>query len=172
MSPDGTQLDVGNNDNTLLIVDTGTLAITKTVTVGFATNAFAVENGGRMLYASHFASGQVTEIDMFTGDAVPTFDLGGTPQGLAVNRKSTHLYVANKAGYLNDVDLISGQIGTQIPLMGGGFGVGVTPDDHEAWIAIPFSGTVQIFGAGLPAPWMSAGSRGVSRSVNRGRLGR
>lgn len=145
VSPDGTQLYVGNNDNTLLIVDTGTLVIIKTVTVGFATNAFAVENAGRMLYASHFASGQVTEIDMFTGNAVRTFDLGGTPQGMAVNRKGTHLYVANEAGYLNDVDLTTGQIGTQIPLMGGGFGVGVTPDDHEAWIAIPYSGKVQIF---------------------------
>ena len=145
VSPDGTQLYVGNNDNTLLIIDTGTLVITKTVTVGFATNAFAVDNSGRFLYASSFASGQVTEMDIFTGNVVRTFDVGGTPQGLAVNRKGTHLYVANEAGYLNDVDLTNGQIGTQIPLIGGGFGVGVTPDDHEAWIAIPFSGKVQIF---------------------------
>jgi YVTN family beta-propeller protein len=145
VSPDGSQLYVGNNDNTMLIVDAATLAITKTVIVGFATNAFAVNNSGRFLYASSFASGQVTEIDIFTGNVVRTFDLGGTPQGLTVNRKGTHLYVANEAGYLNDVDLTTGQIGAQIPLVGGGFGVGVTPDDHEAWIAIPFSGKVQIF---------------------------
>jgi YVTN family beta-propeller protein len=145
VSPDGTQLYVGNNDNTLLIVDTGSLTISKTVIVGFATNAFTVDGAGRMLYASSFASGQVTELDIFTGNVVRTFDVGGTPQGLAINRKGTHLYVANEAGYLNDIDLFTGQIGTQIPLVGGGFGVGVTPDDHEAWIAIPFSGKVQIF---------------------------
>jgi|GEM_PF-1664530 DNA-binding beta-propeller fold protein YncE len=29
--------------------------------------------------------------------------------------------------------------------LGGGFGVGVTPDDHGAWIAIPGTGKVQVF---------------------------
>lgn len=145
VSPDGTQFYVGNNDNTLLIVDAQTLQITKTVTVGEATNAFAVDPAGRMLYASSFVGGSVTEIDMFTGEVLRTFDVGGTPQGLAINRKGTHLYVANEAGYLNDVDLLTGVSGNQIPLVGGGFGVGVTPDDHEAWIAIPGAGTVQVF---------------------------
>lgn len=145
VSPDGSQVFVGNNDNTLLVIDAGTLQITKTVTVGFATNAFAVDPAGRMLYASSFGSGEVTEIDIFTGNVVRTFPVGGTPQGLTTNRKGTHLYIANEAGYLNDIDLTTGQIGTQIPLVGGGFGLGVTPDDHEAWIAIPYSGVVQVF---------------------------
>ena len=33
-----------------------------------------------------------------------TFQVGGTPQGLALNRKGTRLYVGNEAGYLNDID--------------------------------------------------------------------
>jgi len=44
-----------------------------------------------------------------------------------------------------DVDLTTGQSGNQIPLAGGGFRVGVTPDDHEAWIAIAGAGQVQVF---------------------------
>jgi YVTN family beta-propeller protein len=145
VSPDGSQVFVGNNDNSLLVIDAVTLQITKTVTVGFATNAFAVDPAGRMLYASSFVSGEVTEIDIFTGNVLRTFPVGGVPQGLTTNRKGTHLYIANEAGYLNDIDLTTGQIGSQIPLVGGGFGLGVTPDDHEAWIAIPFSGVVQVF---------------------------
>ena len=145
VSPDGSQLYVGNNDNTLLIVDTGTLQILKTLSVGFATNAFAVDPSGRMLYASHFVSGSVSEIDIFTGNVVRTFQLGGTTQGLALNRKGTHLYVANQDGYLNDVDLTTGATGANIPLDGVAFGVGVTPDDNEAWITLPLNGKVQIY---------------------------
>jgi YVTN family beta-propeller protein len=145
VSPDGAQVFIGNNDNTLMIVDAQSQQITKTLTVGFATNAFAVDPSGRILYASHFVSGSVSEIDMFTGTVLRTFDLGGTTQGMALNRKGTHLYVANQNGYLSDVDLFTGTFGAQIPLAGVGFGVGVTPDDHEAWITLPLDGKVQIF---------------------------
>jgi YVTN family beta-propeller protein len=144
VSPDGLQLFVGNNDNTMLIIDTQSFAILKTVIVGFATNAFAIEPSGRFLYASSFVSGTVSEIDMFTGNVTRTFMVGGTPQGLAVSRKGTNLFVANEAGYVNDVDLTTGDIGAQIPLASGGFGVGVTPDDKQAWIAIPNTGQVQV----------------------------
>lgn len=145
VSPDGSQLYVGNNDNTLMVVDTRTLQISKTLIVGFATNAFAVDPAGRMLYASHFVSGSVSEIDIFTSTVLRTFDLGGVTQGLALNRKGTHLYVANQGGYLSDVDLTTGSFGAQIPLAGVAFGVGVTPDDNEAWITLPLDGKVQIF---------------------------
>lgn len=145
VSPDNTQLFVGNNDNTLTIIDVASLRITKTVTVGFATNAFAVDPSGRLLYASSAASGSVSEIDIVSGNVLRTFTLGGTPQGMALNKKGTHLFVVNQAGYLSDVDLRSGQPGAQYPIAGVGFGVGVTPDDHDAWITLPLDGKVQVF---------------------------
>jgi YVTN family beta-propeller protein len=146
VSPDGAQLFVGGGGTVVLIIDTQSREIVKSVDVGFAPNAFAVAPDNRILYVSSFAGGSVTEIDMFTGTALRTFQVGGTPQGLALNRKGTRLYVGNEAGYLNDIDLASGEIGANIPLAGGAFGVGVTPDDNQAYIAIPFSGVVQVFG--------------------------
>jgi len=145
VSPDGSLLYVGNNDNTLLVVDTQTLQITKTVFVGFATNSFAVDPAGRMLYANHFFSGSVSEIDIFTGTVLRTFNLGGAVQGMALNKKGTHLFVANEGGYLSEVVLSTGQTNPNIPLAGVGFGVGVTPDDNEAWVTLPLNGKVQIF---------------------------
>ena len=76
---------------------------------------------------------------------VRTFAVGGVPQGLALNKKGSHLYVANQDGYLNDIILATGAMGTPIPIAGVGFGVGVTPDDHEAWITLPLNGLVQVF---------------------------
>jgi len=145
VSPDGAQLFVSTNSTTVYIVDLQTLQILKSVDVGFAPNAFAVAPDNRILYVSAFVGGTVTEIDMFTGNVLRTFPVGGTPQDMAVNRKGTHLYVANEAGYLNDIDLTNGQIGSSIPLTGGAFGIGVTPDDNQAYIAIPNAGVVQIF---------------------------
>jgi len=82
---------------------------------------------------------------MFTGAVLRTFNVGGTPQEMALNRKGTRLYVANEAGYLNEIDLLTGNSLPTIQLQGGGFGVGVTPDDGQAYVTLPFTGLVQVF---------------------------
>jgi YVTN family beta-propeller protein len=146
VSPDGTQLFVATGSTTVYVIDTQSRQIVKSVEVGFAPNACAVAPDSRILYVSAFVGGTVTELDMFTGNVLRTFPVGGTPQDMAVSRRGTHLYVANEQGYLNDIDLTNGQIGSSIPLAGGAFGIGVTPDDNQAYIAIPNAGLVQIFG--------------------------
>lgn len=145
VSPDGSQLFVGGSGSVVEVIDLQSAQVVNSINTGFAVNAFAVAPDNRMLYASAFVGGTVTEIDIFTQTALRTFSVGGTPQGLALNRKATHLYVGNEAGYLNDIDLTTGQVGANIPLAGGAFGVGVTPDDNQAYIAIPGRGVVQIF---------------------------
>jgi YVTN family beta-propeller protein len=145
VSLDGSRLFIGTNQNVVYIVDTGTNQIIGSATVGDAPNAFVVAPDNRIIYVSSFAGGTVTELDMLTGTALRTFFVGGTPQGMALTRKSDRLYVANEAGYLTEVTLQTGQIAANIPLSGGGFGVGVTPDDNQAWVTIPSQGKVQIF---------------------------
>jgi YVTN family beta-propeller protein len=145
VSPDGTQLFVATGGTSVYIVDIVSRTITKTVQVGYAPNGFAIDPGGRILYVSSFLGGSVSEIDMFSGNVMRTFSVGGVPQELATNRRGTHLYVANEGGYLNDIDLTTGQIAKSIPLQGGGFGLGVTPDDGQAYVTIPNAGVVQVF---------------------------
>lgn len=145
VSPDGTQLFVATGISTVVVVDVATRVVTRTVAVGDSPNAFAVHPNGRQLYVSNFLVGTVSEIDMSTGAVLRTFAVGGTPQEMALDRKGTRLYVANEAGYLNEIDLLTGQLAPQIPLQAGGFGVGVTPDDAEAYVSIPEAGIVQIF---------------------------
>jgi YVTN family beta-propeller protein len=145
VSDNGAQLYVGNNNSTMSVVDLATLQVTQTILVGEATNAFAVDPAGRKLYASHFVSGSVSEIDILTGSLLRTFQLGGRTQGLALNRKGTRLYVANEQGYLSEIDLATGVTGAPTPLAGVAFGVGVTPDDNQAWITLPLDGKVQVF---------------------------
>jgi YVTN family beta-propeller protein len=159
VSPDGEQLFVATNGNLVFIVSTATREIVKTVEVGFAPNAFAVHPDGRMMYVSAFLGGTVSEVDMFTGTVIRTFFVGGVPQDMALNRKGTHLFVANEIGVLNEIDLFTGASLPDIPLAGGGFGVGVTPDDGEAYVAEPANGLVQIF---------TLQTRKLSRQINVG----
>ena len=159
VSPDGTQLFVATGNTQVFIVDVATLSIVKSVEVGFAPNGFAVHPDGRILYVSAFFGGSVTEIDMFTQNVLRTFFVGGTPQEMALNRKGTTLYVANEAGYLDEINLTTGQETAQIPLQGGGFGVGVTPDDGQAFVTEPSAGLIQIF---------NLQNRKLAKSINVG----
>ena len=145
VSPDGSRLFVATASTTVYIIDTQSQQIIGNVQVGFLPNAFAVHPDGRIIYVSAAFGGTVSEIDMFTGTVLRTFTVGGTPQDMAVTRKGDRLYVANEAGYLNEITLLTGEVTATIPLAGGAFGIGVTPDDGQAYVTIPSAGVVQIF---------------------------
>ena len=152
LSPDGLQLFVATTGTAVVTVNLVSLSIVRTVDVGSAPNGFAVHPGGLLLYVSSFDAGTVSEIDMFTGQVVRTFTTFGRPQEMALNRKGTRLYVANEgdlgseAGWLDEIDLASGTLMPRIPLQAGAFGVGVTPDDGQAYLTLPSAGLIQIFG--------------------------
>jgi YVTN family beta-propeller protein len=159
VSPDGTRLFVATGGTQVFLVDLPSLQIAGTVEVGFAPNGFAVHPDGRMLYVSSFLGETVSEIDMFTGSLLRTFPVGGTPQEMTLNRKGTRLFVANEAGHLDEIDLATGQSLPPIPLAAGGFGVGVTPDDGQAFVTVPGAGLVQV---------LSLQTRKLTRSLDVG----
>jgi YVTN family beta-propeller protein len=146
VSPDGSQLFVATTSTAVVTVDLATLSIVRTVDVGSAPNGFAVHPGGRLLYVSSFDAGTVSEINVFTGQELRTFTTLGMPQEMALNRTGTRLYVANEAGWLDEIDLASGELAPSIPLLAGAFGVGVTSDDGQAYLTLPSAGLIQIFG--------------------------
>lgn len=165
LSPDGSQLFVATTATSVVTVDVATLSIVRTVEVGSGPNGFAVHPGGRLLYVSSFDAGEVSEIDMFTGQVMRVFTPFGQPQEMALNRKGTRLYVANEgevgseSGWLDEFDLASGDLTNRIPLQAGAFGVGVTPDDGQAYLTLPSAGLIQIF---------SLQSRKLAKSINVG----
>ncbi len=62
-----------------------------------------------------------------------------------MTRDGQRLYVANGSGFLTEIDLQSGQQTATITLAGAAFGIGVTPDDGQAYISLPDQGLVQVF---------------------------
>lgn len=145
VSPDGAQLFISTNTTTVYIADTRTRAIIGSVEVGYAPNAFAVHPDGRIIYVSAFVGGTVTEVDLFTHQVLRTFSVGGAPQDMAVSRDGKRLYVAAENGFLDEITLLTGQVTAQIPLNGTAFGIGVTPDDNQAYVSLVYEGQVKIF---------------------------
>ncbi len=145
VSLDGSRLFIGTTSTTVYIVDTQTRQIINSVQTGYVPNGFDVAPDGRIAYAAAAFGGNVTEFDIVTGDVLRTFNVGGTPQDLAVTKNGKFLYVANESGFLNEIDLQTGQVTANIPLVGGAFGIGVTPDDVQAYVGIPNAGVVQVF---------------------------
>jgi len=171
VSPDGTRLFAATASTTVYIVDTRSQQIIGSVEVGFVPNGFAVHPDGRIIYVSAALGGTVSEVDMFTGTVLRTVFVGGTPQDMAVTRDGQRLYVGNEAGYLNEIDLLTGQLTATITLVGGAFGIGVTRTTGRP--TCPFragesckSSTCSRAGWPRHSPW--AADRAASRSASRG----
>lgn len=145
VAPDGSRVFISTNTTIVYIADTQTRQIIGSVEVGLVPNGFAVHPDARIIYVSAAFSGTVSEIDMFTATVLRTFTVGGRPQDMAVTRDGKRLYVGNEAGFLSEIDLQTGQQAASIPLDGGAFGIGVTPDDGQAYVSIPSRGLVQVF---------------------------
>lgn len=145
VSPDGSQLFVATASTTVEIIDVATRTIVRTAEVGFIPNGFVSSPDGRIMYVSAAASGTVTEIDIITGTVLRTFSVGGTPQDMAVTKDGKRLYVGNEAGFLTEITLSSGATTATIALTAGAFGIGVTPDDGQAFVSEPSAGLVQSF---------------------------
>jgi YVTN family beta-propeller protein len=144
VSPDGARLFISTSGTTVYVADTQTRAITAAVEVGDPPNAFAVSPDGRTIYVSPFEGGTVSEIDIFRHAVLRTFQVGGVPQDMAVARNGKRLYVANQDGNLNEIDLTTGRQETPIPLGWTAFGIGVTPDDAQAYVSLVYEGLVRI----------------------------
>jgi YVTN family beta-propeller protein len=93
---------------------------------------------------SSFVGGTVTEFNIATHAVVRTYASGGTPQGLTTNKKGTELYVVNEGGYVTLFSTSTGATLATLPLIAGGFGAAVTPDDNHLYIAEPNGAVVQV----------------------------
>ena len=109
--------------------------------------AYFAHPDGERLYASVLA-GTVVEVSTPRHDVLRTFVLGGTPQGIAVSRDGTELYVANEAGDpaggLEIWDLGSGTRLERVAIGGLGFGLAVSPDGAQIYVSRSLGGDVKI----------------------------
>jgi YVTN family beta-propeller protein len=158
VSPDGKRLYVTRQDGTLYVIDAATLAILKTVTVGFGPNGLAFHPTQPILYVSAIQSGNVSVVNTNSYTVTNTYTVGGMPQRIAVSPDGIELYVANEQSGLNIINLTTGAI-SSVPLNGTAIGLVLTSTGDYVYVALANGGTVKV---------VDVGTRAVYRTINTG----
>ncbi|MFL5575471.1 MAG: hypothetical protein ACJ79S_05825 [Gemmatimonadaceae bacterium] len=148
LAPDERTVYASTGDGLVFVIDVATRASTGTLTVGGAPNHLAVNRATGKLYANDSNGGRVTEIDMATNTVVRVLSVPGTPQMMVASPDGQELYVANEAGSVDVVDLVSGTRVAQVPLSSGGsggaFGLALSPDAQQLYATMPFGARVVV----------------------------
>ncbi|GAC1656971.1 MAG: hypothetical protein NVS4B3_23140 [Gemmatimonadaceae bacterium] len=143
VSADGSRVYVGTNIGRVVVIDAATRQVVQVIEVGGAINTLLLHPTRPLLYANSFTAGYVVEINTTTLGVGRQFTTGGTPQGLAISRDGSELYVANEYGPLQIWDLAAGTRSTTISAAPNGFGLALTPDGSQLYMTSP-SGTIRI----------------------------
>ena len=144
VSPDGAKLFVTTNTSFVVVADAASRSLTGRIDLAHAPNGFALHPDGKRVYVSSSFGGTVHEVDMGTNQVLRALAPGGVPQGLAVSRDGTELFVANEAGWLDVYSLEDGTRLARLALAGGGFGLATSPDEQHLYVSLPNAGLVQI----------------------------
>jgi DNA-binding beta-propeller fold protein YncE len=169
-SPDSQTAYLGTNDGRVLEFDVASSTLTGSIDLGVPksrANHLALNPSGTLLYASSFTTGTISEIDLASSSVARLLVVGGEPQGIAVSRDGTELYVADESGtgHINVYNLIANTLESSIASgatssLGGPFGLAMSPDG-----AIVYVGVITTEGPGL-IQVIDASTRMIQRTIN------
>ena len=136
---------VNSGSDSVSIVDVATQAVVKTVPVGSAPSAMAVDNVANRAYVANAGGNSVSVLDTLTEQVVATVAVGSRPGGVAVNPRTHRVYVANSAG--NSVSVIDGagaSVLATVPVGSGPAGLSVNPATSRLFVANAAGGSVSV----------------------------
>jgi YVTN family beta-propeller protein len=153
ITPDGrTAYVAAAGTNTVVVLDTATDAILKTVPVGAGPYGVAVTSDGAKAYVTNSSAGTVTLIDVATNSAAAAIFVGGLPEDIAASPPGmpSYVYVANFGGSVESIATdVSGPVGAlaiALPSGTSASGIAITPDGSVAYVSDSGSNTVIALG--------------------------
>lgn len=94
-----------------------------------------------LLYVSMFNAGLVVEFNLRTTTMGRTFSVGGSPQRLAVSLDGRELYIANRNGWVQFWDLVTGsQVDSILPVPTDVSGIARRPSNGLLYVTSDYSG--------------------------------
>jgi len=143
---DSTVYVTADNDS-MYVIDPLARKVIASVDLKAVSNQLALHPTLPHVLASSFNAAKVIEIDEVTHQVLRTFAIGGHPQGLAVSPDGTEMYVADEDGRLVVWDLLANALKQEIPVPAGAFGLTLTPDAAQIYVAIAgwANGIVQVY---------------------------
>jgi len=141
ITPDGTRAyftDYFGGGKDVVVVDTATRTVVKTVTVGSEPTAIAIAPNGARAYVANSGSGSVSVIDTATNTVVGLpIVVGEGPSGIAITPDGSRAYVAN--AFDDTVSVIDTAtntvVGLPIAVGQNPEAIAITPDGSRAYVA-------------------------------------
>lgn len=135
VSPDGRWLYViCEKSDQLLVVDTRSRSVAKSIPVGHVPRGLAVSADGSQIFVANSWNDNVSVIDARTLELVRTVPAGFEPISVVPDREAKTLYVANRLS--NDVSVIDLQSGQEIKRLTAGRGasyLALSPDGETVY---------------------------------------
>src|SRR5882672_314021 len=144
LSRNGRTLYFTTNEDRLYGLCLATRRIIATLSLPATSHFMAMDPLGARLYIATRAAGSVLEVDAARLRPMRTFAVGGQPQGMAISRDGTTLYVANEHHGLDVLSLVTGRRIGPLNLGGGAIGLTLSPDEREVYVALVSSGAVVV----------------------------
>jgi len=133
---------------------TTTLAVIKTIPVGDAPSAVALNDADDTVYVTNDGTNNVSVINGRTGQRTDdTIAVGRNPNGVAVNQVDDTVYVANQGD--DSVSVINGRTNTvasRVVVASQPFGVAIDMTDDTVYVANNYSTTVSRINARTNTP--------------------
>ncbi|HEV2670971.1 MAG TPA: YncE family protein [Gemmatimonadales bacterium] len=146
LSPAGRTLFVTTNEDRLFGLNVQNGRLVGSLPLPATSHHLALHPSGGRLYVATRTGGSVLEVDTSRYEVIRAFALGGWPQGLAVSRDGTTLYVANERHGLDVVRLASGKRIGVLDLEGGSgngaVSLALSPNDGVLYAGLVHSGRI------------------------------
>ncbi len=141
-SPDGNTVYATTDAGTLEFIATATNTTSPdTLALGAVFNGVALSPTQSLVYVSSTTNGHVYEVNTATR-ASRSFNMGGTPQDIAVSHDGSTLYIANETGPMEVRDAATLNQTTTVALATDVFGLTITPDGTQLYATIANTLTV------------------------------
>lgn len=154
VSPDGRLAVVANYghqvaNNTLSVIDLGSLTVTRTVDLGEFTRPHGLAlrgSSGQTLLVTAEQQRALLEVDLTSGEVRDVFATDQDASHMVVAAPGgRHAYVSNiGSGSVTVIDVRAGERVANVATGAGAEGIDITPDGSEVWIANRSADTISI----------------------------
>jgi YVTN family beta-propeller protein len=136
-------LYVTTNLDRLFAIDVRSKRVIAEADLPAASHHLALHPDRKRLYVATRSAGVVLELEAKTLERRRSFRVHGYAQGLVV-ADAAELYVANESGWLDALNLETGDVVASLRLDAGAYGLDLSPDRQRLFVTLPSAGRVAV----------------------------
>ena len=136
-------LYVTTNLDRLFAIDVRSKRVVAEADLPAASHHLTLHPDRQRLFVATRAAGMVLELDAKTLERLRSFRVHGYAQGLVV-ADGAELYIANESGWMDVLNLETGDVVASLRLDAGAYGLDLSPDAHWLFVTLPSVGRVAV----------------------------